>query len=47
MSRTSGEKFTLHIYWGDGATVEYRYFPTKEKAEQYAKDNGISDYVID
>ncbi len=38
---------TLHIYWDDGVTIELRYFPTKKRAERYAKDNGIVDYTID
>ena len=40
-------KVTLHIYWGDGATIELRYFPTEDRAKQYAKRNGIVDYMID
>ena len=40
-------KITLHIYWEDGVTIEYRYFHTEKAAEKYAKDNGIVDYMID
>lgn len=40
-------KVTLHIYWGDGATIELRYFPTDKKAKEYTKRNGIVDYMID
>ena len=38
--------YELHIYWDDDVTVECRYFPTKNKAEEYAKANGISNYRI-
>jgi hypothetical protein len=38
--------YELHIYWDDGVTVECRYFPTKKKAKEYAKSNGIPNYVI-
>lgn len=41
------DKNTLHIYWEDGITIEYRYFPNKKAAEQYAKDNGCVNYMID
>jgi len=40
-------KNTLHIYWEDDVTVECRDFPNKKAAEQYAKDNGCVDYMID
>jgi len=40
-------KSTLHIYWEDGVTIEWRYFPSKKAAEQYAKHNGCVDYMID
>ena len=40
-------RVTLHIYWGDGATIELRYFPTEKRAKEYAKRNGILDYMID
>lgn len=38
--------YELHIYWDDDVTVECRYFPTKNKAEEYAKTNGIGNYLI-
>ena len=38
--------YELHIYWDDDVTVECRYFPTKNKAEEYAKANGIGNYRI-
>jgi len=41
------QKVALHIYWDDDVTIECRYFPTKKKAEKYAKDNGCSNYLID
>lgn len=40
-------KIVLHIYWDDGITIELRYFPTKSRARQYVKDNGIENYLID
>jgi hypothetical protein len=42
-----GKNTTLHIYWEDGITIECRYFPNKEEAENYARDNGYVDYTID
>lgn len=44
---TRKEKWTLHNYWQDGVTIELRYFPTKKKAENFAKANGYVDYIID
>lgn len=41
------KQVTLHIYWCDGVTIELRYFPTDEKANEYVKRNGIVDYMID
>ena len=41
------KKFTLHIYWDDGVTIENRYFPSKNAAKSYAKGNGIVNYMID
>lgn len=38
---------TLHIYWEDDVTIELRYFYTKKAAKEYAKKNGIIDYMID
>lgn len=38
---------TLHIYWDDDITVELRYFPSEDRAKQYAKRKGIVDYMID
>lgn len=41
------KEHTLHIYWDDNATIELRYFPTKEAAKNYAKANGCANYLID
>ena len=41
------KKFTLHIYWDDGVTIENRYFPSKDAAKSYAKSNGVVNYMID
>lgn len=38
---------TLHIYWDDDVTIELRYFPSRKKAMQYVKTNGITNYEID
>ena len=40
-------KYTLHIYWDDGVTIECRYFPTEDSAKKYVRDNGIVNYLID
>ena len=40
-------KVTLHIYWDDDATIELRYFSSEKAAEDYAKNNGVVDYMID
>lgn len=40
-------KYTLHIYWSDGVTIECRYFDTKNAARKYVKYNGITNYLID
>lgn len=40
-------KVTLHIYWGDGVTIELRYFFSEKEAKKYAKRNGIDNYMID
>lgn len=39
-------KYELKIYWGDGMTVECRYFMTVEDAQDYAERNGVLEYVI-
>ena len=39
-------KYELKIYWGDGMTVECRYFMTLEDARDYAERNGVLEYVI-
>lgn len=39
-------KYELKIYWGDGMTVECRYFMTLEDAQNYVKRNGVWNYVI-
>lgn len=39
-------KYELKIYWGDGITVECRYFMTVEDAQDYVEHNGVCDYVI-
>ncbi len=39
-------RYELKIYWGDGITVECRYFMTVEDAQDYAERNGVGDYVI-
>ena len=41
------KQWTLHNYWDDGVTIECRYFPTKKRAKQFAKDNGYVNYQID
>lgn len=40
-------KYTLHIYWSDGVTIELRYFYTENAAREYVERNGIVDYLID
>lgn len=47
MAKNKQKRWTLHHYWCDGCTIEYRYFPTKKAAENFAKDNGYVDYIID
>ena len=41
------KQVTLHIYWDDDVTIEWRYFPTKEAAKKYAKSRGVTNYMID
>lgn len=40
-------KYTLHIYWNDGVTIELRYFYTERAAKEYVAENGITNYKID
>lgn len=40
-------KSTLHIYWGDGVTIEQRDFPSIRSANRYAKNNGCINYKIE
>lgn len=37
----------LHIYWGDGVTIECRKFQSISFAKKYVKNNGIKNYTIE
>lgn len=42
----NSKRFELCLYWDDGVTIEVRYFPTREEAEEYAIHNGTDEYII-
>lgn len=40
-------RYILKIYWGNDATIECRYYPTRKAAEAYVEREGIIAYDID
>lgn len=39
-------KYELKNYWSDGCTIECRYFLSKKDAEDFAKQEGYTNYKI-
>ena len=39
-------EWELKNYWEDGVTIECRYFPTYQEAEEFAISEGYTNYEI-